>query len=191
MDCEQPPVSLPPLPYWIDELAGTATRVSKRPVDVGRILWEGVGEGERDAELFRLAAKLRGAGVDYDSACELVERAADRCNPPFEDWQAKVDSAYRRYSPSPVVAMADTAEVTRDTVLQMLLQPRTRGRGVAQRTNRRRHGVRPVGQDVVSVVGEWRELSDAQALLAITDDVVNAYLAAAADISREAHGPQG
>jgi len=57
----------------------------------------GVPEGQRDQEIFKLAAKLRGADVPYEIAVELCEKAAANCSPPFLDASTKVDHVYRRY----------------------------------------------------------------------------------------------
>jgi hypothetical protein len=61
----------------------------------------GVPEGERDDQLFRLAAKLRAADVPQSVAAELVLKAASQCSPPFSANAAhrKVASAYGRYKP--------------------------------------------------------------------------------------------
>ncbi|MCX7618916.1 bifunctional DNA primase/polymerase [Tepidiforma sp.] len=65
-------------------------------VDTVSIL-QGVDEGERDWQLFRLAAKLRQADVPFDVALRLVLEAAANCRPPFPKDEAlrKVESAYR------------------------------------------------------------------------------------------------
>lgn len=94
---------LPDLPRWIDELAATTESGAERgPIDFGRLITDGVGEGQRDQELFRAAAKLRGADVPYDLALWLIERAARACTPPFDldEARIKVDSAYSRYAPN-------------------------------------------------------------------------------------------
>lgn len=100
---------LPDLPYWIDELSveghtnGHDHTTTDSRLDVESLLLHGVPEGQRDDTLFRLAAKLRGMGVPYDLAIDLVERSAERCSPPFplDQARAKVESAYRRYEPNP------------------------------------------------------------------------------------------
>jgi hypothetical protein len=97
---------LPDIPRWIDELARTNESGGPRDkVDFGRLLTDGIGEGQRDQELFRAAAKLRGADVPYDLAVKLIEWAAAACQPPFDldQARAKVDSAYGRYAPNGVV----------------------------------------------------------------------------------------
>jgi hypothetical protein len=100
--------SPPDLPYWINDLAqeGHANghvATSTGTIDVEHLLEYGVAEGQRDDTLFRLAAKLRGMGLPYDIAIDVVERSAERCIPPFplDQARAKVDSAYRRYEPNP------------------------------------------------------------------------------------------
>lgn len=94
---------LPDLPRWIDELARTNEGGGPRNhVDFGKLLSDGLAEGQRDQELFRAAAKLRGADVPYDVAVRLIQWAADACKPPFDldEARAKVDSAYGRYTPN-------------------------------------------------------------------------------------------
>jgi len=94
---------LPSLPRWVDDLSTTNESGAERgPVDFGRLVIDGIPEGQRDQELFRAAAKLRGADVPYEFAVELIERAADACRPPFDrdEARAKVDSAYSRYTPN-------------------------------------------------------------------------------------------
>lgn len=106
--------TLPELPRWINELAaehsngatGTATGLSMAPsagaIDVNYLVENGAPEGTRDDTLFRLAAKLRAQDFPIEVAFDLVERAAERCRPPFplDEARAKVDSAYRRYEPN-------------------------------------------------------------------------------------------
>lgn len=104
--------TLPELPRWINELAdenrpGTTrdggTQSATAGLDVEYLIENGVPEGQRDDTLFRLASKLRGMGIPYDLAIDMVERSAERCIPPFplDQARAKVDSAYRRYDPNP------------------------------------------------------------------------------------------
>jgi hypothetical protein len=91
------------LPRWIDELAGTTLSGEPRGrVDFNRLLRDGVDEGQRDQELFRAAARLRGLDVPYEIAIGLIEQVAAQCHPPFPVVQAraKVDSAYERYQPN-------------------------------------------------------------------------------------------
>jgi len=83
----------------LDVLVGPRTKQEQHePVDVAAIM-EGVPQGERDWQLFRLAAKLRGADVPIEWAYKLVGEAAAACTPPLTqaDARAKVDSAYNRY----------------------------------------------------------------------------------------------
>jgi hypothetical protein len=98
---------LPDLPRWIDELAQTnSSGGTRKQVEFEKLLVDGLSEGQRDQELFRAAAKLRGADVPYDFALKLIEWAAQTCQPPFDPEQAraKVDSAYGRYTPNGTVA---------------------------------------------------------------------------------------
>lgn len=98
---------LPDLPRWIDDLATTNSSGERGPIDFGKLLAEGVDQGQRDQELFRAAAKLRGADVPYELAVQLIQGAAAQCKPPFDqdEARAKVDSAYSRYQPNPAPPM--------------------------------------------------------------------------------------
>ncbi len=62
-------------------------------------LLAGVPIGRRDVELFRAACKMRALDTPIDLALELITRAADACDPPFEVDVAhrKVWDAYNRY----------------------------------------------------------------------------------------------
>ena len=64
---------------------------------------QGVPEGQRDITLFRLACKLRRAGVPQDMAARLVLEAAQNCTPPFPAREAvvKVVRAYMKYPEGP------------------------------------------------------------------------------------------
>jgi hypothetical protein len=59
----------------------------------------GVPEGSRDEAIFKLASKLRGAGVPQDFAIELILKAAANCSPPFPADTAteKVGRVYKKY----------------------------------------------------------------------------------------------
>jgi hypothetical protein len=63
------------------------------------VVLEGVPEGSRDHDLFRLACKLRRADIPQEVALKLVVEAAAKCNPPFGEQVAaeKVSRAYKRY----------------------------------------------------------------------------------------------
>lgn len=96
---------LPALPGWIDQMATMARNGEERGhVSIGRLFADGVPEGERDITLFRVAAKLRAVDVPEDVAVGVLLELAARCRPPFERDQAvlKIESAYRRYKPSPL-----------------------------------------------------------------------------------------
>ena len=84
------------LPLPLIELLSTSPDGADAPVDVAAVLG-GVGEGERDWQLFRLAAKLRYADLPIDWAYRLVGEAAAACVPAFpaDEARKKVDSAYR------------------------------------------------------------------------------------------------
>ena len=60
----------------------------------------GVPQGQRDTELFRYAASLRGKGQSREEATVLVLHAAANCTPPFPKEQAleKVARVYENYA---------------------------------------------------------------------------------------------
>jgi hypothetical protein len=63
-------------------------------------LWEGVGEGQRDHQLFQYACQLRAGNASRDVAEKLILGAATRCKPPFPEREAlkKVEQAWK-YQP--------------------------------------------------------------------------------------------
>ena len=99
----------PPLEAWVNEFAHGKpaqedfAEPAFEPIDEGWLLEHGVPEGMRDDVLFRVAAKCRGNNASLEDAYDLVQRIARVCQPPFPEREAraKVDSAYRRYSPNP------------------------------------------------------------------------------------------
>lgn len=112
-DCHPDDQPIAPAPAWL--LGLLRSRPPARPtgqerLDVAAVL-NGVQEGQRDHQLFRLAARLRRADVPRAWAERLVIEAASRCRPPFpiEQALAKVASAYRYrpWAPSPPPASAD------------------------------------------------------------------------------------
>jgi len=119
---------LPVLPRWIDELALTTQDGTPREkIDFGRLVTDGVPEGQRDQELFRAAAKLRGADVPYEMAVWLIQKAAQECSPPFDqdEARAKVDSAYGRYLPNATITVSTDDEISAaDLVRINLPEPR-------------------------------------------------------------------
>ena len=60
---------------------------------------QGVGEGQRDDVIFKLACKLRSADIPMEMAATLVTEAAQNCTPPFPVGKAieKVERAYHKY----------------------------------------------------------------------------------------------
>jgi hypothetical protein len=78
------------------------------PLDVAAVL-EGVPAGERNQALFRLASKLRAAGVPFEWAVRLVSEAAANCDPPYpsepneEPPEQIVRRVYERYRPNPTL----------------------------------------------------------------------------------------
>jgi hypothetical protein len=124
---------LPALPRWVNEIATMGrSGVARLPVDMESMFLKGIPEGQRDQELFRAAAKLRGIDVPYEIALGVIENAAAGCSPPFprELARAKVASAYLRYVPNTIeevvltpvqaLVMASAAEL----VMMDLPEPR-------------------------------------------------------------------
>ena len=95
------------LPLPLIEALTTSPDGADAPVDVAAVLG-GVGEGERDWQLFRLAAKLRYADLPIDWAYRLVGEAAAACVPAFpaDEARKKVESAYR-YPAGKVAVVAE------------------------------------------------------------------------------------
>ena len=102
LDCERPDeLAVAGLPSWLLELAqGRDGERAGARLDTADVL-QGVTEGHRDIDLFRLACKLRRVDVPQDMAESLIIEAAANCSPPFteEVALAKVRGAYARYQP--------------------------------------------------------------------------------------------
>ena len=89
---------LPPLPKWVDELAGPSARRGA-PV-VGEV----IANGMRSATMASMAGTMRrrGFGQRAIEAALLIEND-ERCQPPLEpDEVAKIAESVARYSPAPV-----------------------------------------------------------------------------------------
>jgi hypothetical protein len=98
------------------EVPGAGAAVSTNgyhPLDVAAVL-QGVPRGERHDSLFRMAAKLRAAGVPLEWAQKLVAEAAANCDPPYpsepgeEPVERLVGRVYGRYEPNPVLVLPRT-----------------------------------------------------------------------------------
>jgi hypothetical protein len=102
--------SLPSMPDWL--LSAMKTPTVER-VD-GTLEWngerldvvqfeEGVPEGRRNDQLFRLACSLRGKGLAQEIAKLTVLAAAARCQPPLDEAEAVqlVERAWQRYPAPP------------------------------------------------------------------------------------------
>jgi hypothetical protein len=83
------------------------------PLDVAAVL-EGVPLGQRNQTLFRLACKLRAAGVPLEWSTRLVAEAAANCSPPWgsapgeEPVERLVERVYQRYQPNPELVVGST-----------------------------------------------------------------------------------
>lgn len=91
-------------PPWLEEVAnqpGGAEVGERAPVDFDVVL-AGLPEGQRKWELYRAAAKLRGADVPLEMAIMLARQAAVNCSPPLDEKEAerKVREAYAKFPPN-------------------------------------------------------------------------------------------
>jgi hypothetical protein len=79
-------------------------------LDSAQVL-QGVPEGQRDETLFKLACKLRRAGIPQDMAEKLIREAAANCKPAFSEKDAveKVRRAYKTYPEAEEPADANKA----------------------------------------------------------------------------------
>ena len=57
-------------------------------------------EGARDDSLYYLSTCLRRGGLVEEDASQVVKILAQNCTPPFQDWRAKVRSAYNGGPPA-------------------------------------------------------------------------------------------
>lgn len=89
----------PDLPAWLADTFARERRF-KGPVDGGKIM-AGVPKGQRDDELNRLAGYMRHKNFPEDVAIDIIEKAAERCIPPFGKAEArmKVKQAWAYYEP--------------------------------------------------------------------------------------------
>jgi len=89
------------VPTWLPRTDGAKEPLPFSRLDTGAIL-DGVPEGQRNDQVFRLAAKLRGADVPYEMAARLIREAAANAKPPLDESEAvaALNSAYRRYAPT-------------------------------------------------------------------------------------------
>jgi hypothetical protein len=82
------------------------------PLDVASVL-AGVPLGQRNQALFRLACKLRAAGVPIEWTARLVAEAAANCSPPWglspdeEPAERLVERVYSRYQPNPELVVVN------------------------------------------------------------------------------------
>jgi hypothetical protein len=108
------------------EVPGAGAAVSTNgyhPLDVGAVL-QGVPRGERHDSLFRMAAKLRAAGVPQAWAERLVAEAAASCDPPYpsepneEPVERLVGRVYGRYPENPVLVLPAAGVSSDSSVLK-------------------------------------------------------------------------
>lgn len=91
-------------PDWLLEaMGGSAGTKTGNAMPEGKFSLEaaldGVGQGERDLTLFRLASYCRASGMPIEDAKALASQCAAACRPPFPDRDAerKVDWVYKHY----------------------------------------------------------------------------------------------
>ena len=93
---------------------------------------EGVPEGQRDDNIYRLAHKLRRVGVPEGASRDVVTKAAENAKPPFPVDRAveKVARVYRENPPAdnpstPTIDISTDAEAVVDAAQEALLLHRT------------------------------------------------------------------
>ena len=89
------------LPDWLAAaLRARLTQRAHEPLDMAVAL-EGVPAGQRDETVFRVASKMRWAGVPIEVAEPIILGMAEKCIPAFPaaEAKAKLASAYGRYVP--------------------------------------------------------------------------------------------
>ena len=81
-----------------DSSGSVATTGEPTPFDLLRAI-NGVPQGERDDQMWRIACSFRHANTDRDLAIQLISEAALKCDPPFPVAKAvaKIHRAYSRY----------------------------------------------------------------------------------------------
>jgi hypothetical protein len=96
-------------PQWLLDGCETPEIKGTAKVDPLMVL-EGVPEGMRDETLFKYACRLQRQGLKQREAEVLVLQAAQSCDPPFpeDEAKAKVRQAFRY--PSPTGSLTDTKE---------------------------------------------------------------------------------
>ncbi len=115
-------------PQLTPQLIELLTANQQRPKDQGTIrepfhgadALNGIPEGKRHTELHRLASSLRGKDVPQEEAARLVTKAAEKCNPPYneEDPSAIVADVYQRYAPNESVNPWAKAMLAQDFLAQ-------------------------------------------------------------------------
>ena len=101
-----PDQAYPVPPRWVDELAKqrndkAGSNAEYTAIDVESRIEHGFPDGVRDDGIHAVASKLRGEDRPIEEAYEICRQIAEACDPPFDNWQAKVDGAYQRYEPNP------------------------------------------------------------------------------------------
>jgi hypothetical protein len=86
-------------PQWAWDLANQGNESRSKSVDLNQAI-EGIDQGSRDDDLFRIACMLRSREVTADTSMTFISILADRCKPPFSQSEAvsKVERAYSAYS---------------------------------------------------------------------------------------------
>ena len=87
-----------PMCKWTTELLRMARERGSidKPNTVKKAFTDGLDEGERDTNLFKIACWLRDIGIDPDTNHAVMKYAAEKCNPPFDfnKLQEKITYAY-------------------------------------------------------------------------------------------------
>ena len=91
------------LPQKLLEILTSDSHTNKEYEVVASDVTNGVGQGNRNNSIFRLASKLRGDDIPRDIAASQIVLAAQNCTPPLSKAEALrcFESAYSLYQPNP------------------------------------------------------------------------------------------
>lgn len=104
--------TIAPAPEWLlEKLRANDGATVKEAVSVQRV-FDGLPSGERNAELFRYACRLRRKGMEREEAEVLVTEAGLRCRPPMKAHElATIVASAWRYEPGDVARAGSEVEV--------------------------------------------------------------------------------
>ncbi len=91
---------VPEPPEWAIKLTEKTSSPENKQFNLQQAIENGISEGSRDDDLFRVACVLNKQGVTFDTANTFIQLLAERCDPPFSSNEArrKVEYVYSTYS---------------------------------------------------------------------------------------------